>query len=96
MKKSFKDKKDADNRDSAEQLQDNSSIVPPVQCYLTGNEPMKDDPKDDKAREIEEVRLFREGDERKYLAAIRRAGLKDGTPEFAHAVEVFRQHHRRN
>ena len=44
----------------------------------------------------EVLRLFKEGDERKYLAAIRRAGLKDGTPEFARAVEVFRRHHRRD
>lgn len=53
------------------------------------------DPDDVRKTQSDVLRLFRKGDERKYLEAIRRAGLKDGTPEFARAVEAFRQYHKR-
>ena len=37
-------------------------------------------------------RALREGDERRFMEAIRRdLGLKDGTPEFQRAVELWRK-----
>jgi hypothetical protein len=40
------------------------------------------------------VKVFKEGNERKYLEAIRHVGLKDGTPPFERALLVFRRYHK--
>ena len=36
-------------------------------------------------------RVLRLGDEQAFLKILREAGLKDGTPEFARALKVFRE-----
>jgi hypothetical protein len=36
------------------------------------------------------VRAFHDGDERKYFKILRDAGMKDGSPEFVRAAELFR------
>ena len=36
------------------------------------------------------VKAWREKDERAFLTALREAGMKDGTPEFARALAAFR------
>ena len=35
--------------------------------------------------------VLRTGDERRFLMILREAGLKDGTPEFAKALKLFRE-----